>query len=35
VKYRKPDKFVHKLKIGTKPKREKYSKASRALLKKD
>jgi hypothetical protein len=35
VKYRKPDKFVPKLKIGAKPERKKYSKASRALLKKD
>jgi hypothetical protein len=33
VKYRQPDNFVPKLKKGAKPKRGRYSKASRALTK--
>jgi hypothetical protein len=33
MKYRKPDNFVPKLKKGAKPKKGRYSKASRALTK--
>jgi hypothetical protein len=33
VKYRQPDNFVPKLKKGAKPKKGRYSKASRVLSK--